>query len=229
MLRILIVEDERAIADVVEFALQRAGFATRCVGSIAQARHHLSADAADLVVLDLGLPDGDGLDLCRDLQRGEGLPVLMLTCRADEVDRVVGLECGADDYMVKPFSTRELVARVRAILRRSEGCRSLPTGSETTLGSVTVRSSEHRVLLGGVEVDLTPHEFQVVQTLFSSPDRVFTREVLIGRVWSDRAFLSDRTVDSHIRGIRRKFSAVLEGADPVETVFGVGYRARKIE
>jgi DNA-binding response OmpR family regulator len=224
---ILIVEDEAAIADVVEFALRKAGFETIRAATLAAARQLLLSRDADLLVLDLGLPDGDGLDLCRELSQTTRVPVLVLTCRDEEVDRVLGLESGADDYVVKPFSPRELTARVRSILRRS-ACTAAEQQEILRLGRVTVVPSEHRVTLDGEELRLTPVELSLLAVLLRSPARVYSRSILIEQVYQPSCYLSERTIDSHIKGIRRKFTAIDPGADPIETVFGVGYRARSI-
>ncbi len=232
MKEILIVDDEPAVADVLQFALEKAGFGVVTVGTLAAARQALRARSPALVVLDLGLPDGDGLDLCRWLRQRSQVPVLMLTCRDEEIDRVLGLEQGADDYVVKPFSPREVVARVRTILRRTEGVGLAGTdGSDQpkvlTHGDVVLNPSEHRVRLRGQPVELTPREFDLLRTLLQSPQRVFSRDELVERAYRGEALVSGRTVDSHIKGIRRKFAAVAPGFDPIETVYGVGYRAHR--
>jgi DNA-binding response OmpR family regulator len=222
--RILLVEDERRMAEVLEYALRHAGYALTSAATLREARQVIGRGGIDLLILDLGLPDGDGLDLCRELRRRSSLPILIVSSRVDEVDRVLGLEIGADDYVVKPFSPRELVARVRALLRRSQ---AVATASEPLCrGRVEVDRSSHRVLLDGREVRTTPTELELLATLMSQPQRVFTREVLIAEVYDGNSFLSDRTIDSHVKGLRRRFSALDPGADPVETVFGVGYRLR---
>lgn len=230
MKRILIVEDEPSIAEVVEFALRKGGLEARSVGTFAEGLLAFEREGADLVILDLGLPDGNGLDLCRRLRARSQVPILILTCRDEEVDRIVGLETGADDYVVKPFSPREVLARVRSILRRSEGPSTESAGSSPlTAGRVTLRPAEHQVMLDGREARLTPTEFQMLRVLLSAPDRVLTREVLIQKVYDGNTFVSDRTMDSHVKGIRRKFALLDPTADPIETVFGVGYRARVIQ
>jgi len=228
MPRILLLEDERAIADVVEVALDRAGFAVTVCERVADGRSLLAAGSFDLLLLDLGLPDGDGMELCRELRRTSDLPVVILTARGSEIDRVVGLELGADDYLVKPFSPREMVARVRAVLRRA--AKAAPA-DETTLrlGRLVIVPPSFRVSLDEVPVPLTPTEFAILHALAESPARVFSRAVLIDRVRGQGTYLTERTVDSHVRGIRRKLALVDPGADPIETVFGVGYRARVIE
>jgi DNA-binding response OmpR family regulator len=225
--RVLIVEDEASIADVVEFALKRSGFATSVATTLVAARSQLQLEAPDLVVLDLGLPDGDGLDLCRELSVRSRVPVVVLTCRDEELDRVLGLESGADDYVVKPFSPRELVARVRAVLRRTRGA-SGPLQEVLHCGRISLSPAEHRVRLDGTEIALTPTEFRLLRTLMEATERVFSRRTLAERVYHEHCFISERTVDSHIKGIRRKFAAVDSDADPIETVFGVGYRARRV-
>ncbi len=223
MKRVLIVDDEPAVADVLEFALRKAGFAVDTVGTVAAARRTLLSTAPDFVVLDLGLPDGDGVELCQWLRQRSQVPVLMLTCRDEEIDRVLGLEQGADDYVVKPFSPREVVARVRTILRRAA-----QRGPQTELrhGPVVMRPEEHRVTVGPQAVDLTPREFGLLQTLLANPGRVFSRDALVEQAYRGESVVSGRTVDSHIKGIRRKFAQVRPGFDPIETIYGVGYRAK---
>ncbi|MEM9457031.1 MAG: response regulator transcription factor [Myxococcota bacterium] len=223
MKQILIVDDEPAVADVLEFALRKAGFSVTTVGTLAAARQSLRRRPPALLVLDLGLPDGDGLDLCRWVRQQGELPVLVLTCRDEEIDRVLGLEQGADDYVVKPFSPREVVARIRTILRRTEGARA---PAVLRHGEVSLSPAEHRVSVQGRSVELTPREFDLLHTLLQAPARVFSRGELVERAYRGEALVSGRTVDSHIKGIRRKFAAVVVGFDPIETVYGVGYRAR---
>jgi len=231
MTSILIVDDEPAVADVLSFALRKGGFSVRVVGTLAEARRELQLRPPALLVLDLGLPDGDGLELCRELRARSGLPVLVLTCRDEEVDRVMGLEQGADDYVVKPFSPREVVARVRTILRRAAAGAAAPA-SELRHGPVVLQLQEHRVTVHGHAVELTPREFDLLHALLAAPRRVFSRQALVEQAYRDEAVVSDRTVDSHVKGIRRKFAEVGErggdpGFDPIETVYGVGYRARQ--
>lgn len=226
MTSILIVDDEPAVADVLSFALRKGGFVVEAVHTLAQARRELQQRPPALVVLDLGLPDGDGLELCREIRERSGLPVLVLTCRDEEIDRVMGLEQGADDYVVKPFSPREVVARVRTILRRAGAGRGARPEPELRLGAITLHLQEHRVAVHGRTVELTPREFDLLHALLAAPRRVFSRDSLVEHAYRDEAVVSGRTVDSHIKGIRRKFSEVVEGFDPIETIYGVGYRAR---
>ena len=229
MHRILVIDDEPAVVDVVMFSLRRSGFVVNVAATLAEARRLLETQSFDLMVLDLGLPDGDGMELCRQARSGSGLPVLILTCRDDEVDRVVGLESGADDYVVKPFSPRELVARVRAILRRAVRPEPDQGAPAAVHGAVRVDPGPHRATLREVTVPLTRIEFDLLYLLFKTPLRVFSRDELIERVYRGEALVSDRTIDSHVKGVRRKFQLVDASADPIETVFGVGYRARGLE
>jgi len=226
--RILLIEDEPAVADVVVFALREAGFEIEAVGSLREGKQSLERAPVDLLILDLGLPDGDGIDFCRELRQSSRLPVLMLSCRDSEIDRVLGLEIGADDYVVKPFSPRELAARARSILRRAGEVE--PSVSEPiTLGRVRIDRNEHRVLLDHRELKLTPTEFELLAILVASPRRAFSRAELIERAYDDDLYLSDRAIDSHIKGIRREFQRRDPAADPIDTVHGVGYRARSLE
>lgn len=222
---ILLVDDEPAVADVVEFALASAGFRVSTVGSIADATAAFAAKAPELVILDLGLPDGDGMDWCRQLRARSSVPILILTCRDDEIDRVVGLESGADDYVGKPFSPRELVARVRTILRRSQTASDAP--SVLSAGRIRLDPEPHAAWLGDAAVALTPTEFAILEALLRTPGKVFTRADLVDIAYRD-AVVSERTVDSHIKGIRRQFARTEANADPIETVFGVGYRVRAV-
>jgi len=218
---ILVVEDEPAIAESIQFALTRDGFTVSLAHKLADARPQL--EQADLIVLDLMLPDGDGVELLRSLrQSGQSTPVLILSSRDAEPDRVSSLEMGADDYVTKPFSPREVVARVRAVLRRvaNHERHSL----ERHLPPLTADRLSRRAMLGTTELELTRVEFELLATMLDSPGRVFTREQLIDRIWGDRFALTDRTVDSHVKALRRKVAEA--GGEPqwIQTVRGVGYR-----
>jgi two-component system catabolic regulation response regulator CreB len=219
--RILVVEDEPAIAESVEFALTRDGFRVDLAQSLAQARTLL--DDIDLIILDLMLPDGDGLELLQALrQTGQPTAVLVLSSRDTEPDRVAALEMGADDYVTKPFSPREVVARVRAVLRRLAATTNHGPVHEPP--PLSVDRMRRRALYGSTALELTRVEFELLATMLDSPGRVFTREQLIDRVWGDRFALTDRTVDSHVKALRRKVAEA--GGDPhwLQTVRGVGYR-----
>jgi DNA-binding response OmpR family regulator len=213
---ICVIEDEHAIADAVAARLRAEGFAVEVAhdgpAGIALCERLLP----DLVILDLLLPGIDGLEVCRRIQRSRPVPVLMLTALDAETDMLVGLGVGADDYMTKPFSPRELVARVRALLRRVE--RRPPTGEALRVGALTVDPAERRVRVGRDEVDLTATEFDLLSVLAARPGKVHTRDQLLAEVWGWRDGSGLRTVDSHVRGLRRKL-----GPGWVRTVHGVGY------
>jgi two-component system catabolic regulation response regulator CreB len=218
---ILVVEDEPAIAESVAYALKRDGFATAIASSCADAE--ASAAKCDLIVLDLMLPDGSGFDLIGKLRRESVLtPIIVLSSRDDEADRVAALETGADDYVTKPFSPREVVARVRAVLRRVAPVQREAQPSPTPL--LTADEETRRATVAGHPLELTRVEFDLLARLLENPGRVYTRAQLIDNVWGDGFAISDRTVDSHVKSLRRKVGEA--GGDPglIETVRGVGYR-----
>ena len=221
--RVLIVEDERDIRDLVVLHLQRDGYEVTSAGSGEEALAQVRQSPPDLVVLDLMLPAMSGLEVCRRIRQEQAtatLPIVMLTAKADEVDRVVGLELGADDYVVKPFSPKELLARVRAVLRRS---RPGPDAAPMTFGALTIDPGTHRVFVGGETVALTPKEFELLRALVAVRGRVLSREFLLNRVWgySRAGEIESRTVDVHVRRLRVKLGA--EGRR-ILTVKSVGYR-----
>ena len=220
---VLVVEDEPDIRSLIVHHLEREGFRCRTAGSGGEALARVRSSAPDLIVLDLMLPGMDGLEVCRRL-RGDaataGLPIIMLTAKADEVDRIVGLELGADDYLAKPFSPKELVARVRAVLRRAQPGETTPVLS---VGAVSLDSARHVVTVGGRAVELTPKEFDLLHALLAAAGRVLSREHLLNRVWGyARADeIESRTVDVHIRRLRAKLGAEERR---IATIKGVGYR-----
>jgi two-component system catabolic regulation response regulator CreB len=222
MQHILVVEDEPAIAESVAYALKRDGFAVTVAASCGQAEREVRS--ADLVVLDLMLPDGSGFDLIGALRRDKVMtPIIVLSSRDGEADRVAALETGADDYVTKPFSPREVVARVRAVLRRAVPGKPDEDGRAVQL-PLEVDETTRRARVSGQSLELTRVEFDLLSSLLDSPGRVYTRAQLIDRVWGDGFAISDRTVDSHVKSLRRKVSE--SGGDPglIETVRGVGYR-----
>jgi DNA-binding response OmpR family regulator len=220
--RVLVVEDERTIAESVAARLRAEGFAVEIAGDGPAAVAAAERDRPDLVVLDVMLPGFDGLEVCRRIQAVRSVPVLMLTARDDETDLLVGLAVGADDYLTKPFSVRELAARVHALLRRVDRTAFTAGGAEPPptirLGGLEINQAERRVRRAGVEAHLTPTEFDLLVHLAGRPRTVLPRERLLAEVWGWADGAGTRTVDSHIKALRRKL-----GADLIRTVHGVGY------
>jgi DNA-binding response OmpR family regulator len=221
--RILVVEDEPAIAESVAYALERDGFEAVVAGRIAEASDRLSGTS--LVVLDLMLPDGSGFDFISKIRKaGNGTPVIVLSSRDGEADRVAALETGADDYVTKPFSPREVVARVRAVLRRLQSSAPAPVPSTSWHTPLRVDGATRRAHVGEQLLELTRVEFDLLRTLLEGPGRVFTRPEIIDRVWGDGYAITDRTIDSHVKSLRRKVSEAGGSPALIETVRGVGYR-----
>ena len=223
MKTILVVEDEMKIARLVRDYLTHAGFDVIVTGDGNAALASARGTKPDLVVLDLGLPDRDGLDVTRELRRTSTVPIVMLTARADEADRIVGLELGADDYVVKPFSPKELVARIRAVLRRSESARA--DGPDVLrAGEVEVDVRRMRVSVAGKPAELTPTEFQLLAALIREPGRVFTRSQLLDAVHGVAIESYERAIDAHVKNVRKKIEPVPGAPRYLLTVYGVGYR-----
>ena len=224
---ILVVEDEEAIAEAVRARLASEGYRVNVVHDGPQALRAAAQERPDLVVLDLMLPGMDGLEVCREIQRTDWVPVLMLTARTEEADKVAGFAVGADDYLSKPFSLRELAARVKAILRRMERIRQSSPTEPMNRFDLMVDPARRRVVKGPDEVPLTPLEFEILLTLARSPGVVFSRDQLMDRVWGYRDYAGGRVVDSHVARIRRKLGD--EAGEPryIRTVHGVGYAFRE--
>lgn len=222
--RILVADDDGHIREVVRFALAQGGFEVVEAKDGREAIDRIASGGIDLVVLDILMPEADGLEVCRRIRKAGSLPIIFLSSRDEELDRVLGLELGADDYLSKPFSPRELLARVRAVLRR---LREPPAAAPEHLrrGPLEMDLGRHRCTWDDREVVLTVTEFALLRALLAAPGRVFTRDDLVDRAWGPGHAITDRTIDSHVRRIRQKLAAV--GADPVETVYGVGYRLRE--
>ncbi len=221
---ILVVDDEPKIVKLARDYLEQGAFRVTSAGAGAPALEIARREHPDLIVLDLRLPDMDGLDVCRAIRRESDVPVLMLTARADEFDRLLGLELGADDYLTKPFSPRELVARVRAILRRSQ-----QPGEQRRFiraGALQIDLDGHEVTRDGISVHLTPNEFLVLSTLATRPGQTFTRAQLLDAMYDVDVGGFDRSVDSHIKNLRRKIEPDASSPSYVLTVYGVGYKFR---
>ncbi len=219
---ILIVEDELELAQILRGYLERAGFRVRTARDGPSAVSAFHADPADLVLLDLNLPGMDGLDVARELRRLSSVPIVMVTARVEETDRLVGLELGADDYITKPYSPREVVARVRAVLRRSAAAPTVPPVLHAV--EVDLDRVRHRVSVRGEEVELTPTEFSLLETLAGQPGRAFTRLQLLEATQGNAYAGYERTVDAHIKNLRAKIERDPRHPQRILTVFGVGYR-----
>jgi len=218
--RILLVEDEPGIADTVRYALRTEGFEPHWFATGEEALAKLAALEPALVLLDIGLPDISGFELFKRLRETSDVPVVFLTARSDEIDRVVGLELGADDYVAKPFSPRELVARVRTILRRSQRA---PAAAAANPVPFAVDNERQQIRYYGRVLDLSRYEFGLLKTLVARPGRVFSRDELLERVWDDPGESLDRTVDAHVKTLRAKLKAIAPGLEPIRTHRGSGY------
>ncbi|WP_218151284.1 response regulator [Roseateles sp. YR242] len=222
---VLVVEDEPRLAQLSHDYLVREGYACQILheggGVVAWVRAH----APDLLVLDLMLPGQDGLSICRELRAFSDVPIIMVTARVEEVDRLIGLEAGADDYVCKPFSPRELVARVKAILRRQRRDSSaVRVGDAPSVTGLVLDAERHAATVNGQMLDLTPAEFRMLKAFVDAPGRVFSRDQLLDKLHDDQRVLSDRTVDSHVKNLRRKLEQVCPGQEPIRSIYGVGYR-----
>ena len=223
MKTILVVEDEPAIATIARDYLEHAGFAVVIASDGPTALRLARTAHPDLVVLDLGLPGIDGLDVTRSIRRDSTLPIIMVTARGDESDKLVGLELGADDYLTKPFSPKELVARVRAVLRRTSDGPS-EAREVITVGELVLDVPRRAVTVAGRRVDLTATEFALVETLARQPGRVFTRSQLLDAIHGVAFESYERAIDAHVKNVRRKLDPGVNDARRIETVYGVGYR-----
>ncbi len=217
---ILVVEDESSIASFVALYLKNAGYAVRTAARGEEALDQVAADPPSLVILDLMLPDLDGIEVCRRIRKSSEIPILMLTARDEDVDKIIGLEVGADDYMTKPFNPRELVARVKSILRRSTPERRQIESAVLRHGDLTIDAGRREVRVGEDEIQLAPKEFDLLWELLDHRGLVLTRDQLLERVWGYTFAGDTRTVDVHVRQLRRK----LGDASPIVTVWGVGYK-----
>lgn len=219
---ILIIEDEAGIADTVTYALAREGFEPCWSATGAGGLARLDQGSVALVIVDIGLPDISGFELVKLVRKKSNIPLLVLTARSDEIDRVLGLELGADDYIVKPFSPRELVARVKAVLRRSGGAKATPENA-----AFSIDTERRQIAYRGTALDLARYEYEILCLLIRRPGWVFTRDAIMSMVWMEPDESFERTVDTHIKTIRAKLRAVDPGTDPIMTHRGVGYSLRE--
>jgi two-component system catabolic regulation response regulator CreB len=226
---ILVVDDEPTIADAIAYALGTEGMRVIRAATAGEARAALGREAVDLVVLDVGLPDDNGFDLCRDIRRGSEVPIIFVTARAVEVDRIVGLELGADDYVAKPFSPRELSARVKAVLRRSGDRRRTTAAPPASAEAPPFVVDERKLAIAfcGRAVELSRYQFRILKALIDRPGEVFSRGQLMDAAWDEPDASFDRAVDTHIKQIRAKLRAIRPDVDPIQTHRGEGYSLRE--
>lgn len=215
---ILIVEDEVKLATLLQDYLIQSGFAATMIHDGSEVEAWLAGNQTNLVLLDLMLPGKGGVDICKDIRKHSKLPVIMITAKVDEIDRLLGLELGADDYICKPFSPREVVARVKAVLRRSDDSNK-PTDRGLLLDIDTYKAT-----INGSDLNLTAVEFQLLKVLSDQPGRIFSRSVLVDKIYSDGRVVSDRTIDSHIKKLRKKISAQVPDAELIHSLYAVGYK-----
>jgi two-component system response regulator BaeR len=218
---ILIVEDEPKLAQLLSDYLQSNGYATHIIDHGNDVVDWVRGNSPELLLLDLMLPGKGGLDICREVRAFSQLPIIMVTARVDEIDRLLGLELGADDYICKPFSPREVVARVKTVLRRVQHTTENPNAGYR---GITLDANSFRVKVNSQQLDVTPVEFRLLQTLLSQPGRVFARNQLMDKVYTDGRVVSDRTMDSHIKNLRQKLAPLMHNEEIIHAVYGVGYR-----
>lgn len=224
-MNVLVVDDEAPIVQAVAYNLRKEGYDVLTASDAEECMAIVRRERPDLIILDVMLPTASGLDVCRMIRRQQNaVPIIMLTARAEETDRVVGLELGADDYVTKPFSMRELVARVKTVLRRTSSQEKTTAPERVEIGDIRIDSERHEVTVRGKPVELSPREFELLRFLASHPGQVFTRQMLLDRVWGADAYVEERTVDVHIRWLREKIEANPSQPEMLLTVRGVGYK-----
>jgi len=222
--KVLVIDDEENVCELITLYFEKAGYDVVCAGEGNEGMEMVRSEKPSIVILDLMLPGMDGLDVCKEIRKFSNIPLIMLTARVDEVDRVLGLEIGADDYVTKPFSPRELLARVKAVLRRAAYVPSPDEQQVLNLPGLSVSRISREVIVGETRVDLTPKEFDLLWYLASNRNRVFTREQLLEQVWAYQEFYGDeRTVDQHIKRLRRKIESTGSPCR-ITTIWGVGYK-----
>jgi two-component system, OmpR family, catabolic regulation response regulator CreB len=224
--KILIIEDEQGIADTVIYALSNEGFKPEWAATGMDGVKIFQKESIDLIILDIGLPDISGFDVMKSIRKLSDIPVLFLTARADEIDRILGLELGADDYVVKPFSPRELTARVRAILRRSNDKNDTAEKKTIIKTKFIINSGKRQICYCDEQLNLSRYEYEILILLISKPGWVFTRDKIMDVIWTEPEESFDRTVDTHIKTIRSKLKAIKPDLDPIITHRGVGYSLR---
>ncbi|MCL4126354.1 UNVERIFIED_CONTAM: hypothetical protein GTU68_015776 [Idotea baltica] len=223
---ILIVEDEEYIAEVLIAYCQNSGFEVTHLASGAEVVATVKSQTFDLMLLDLMLPDMDGIEICKQVRQFSQLPIIMVTAKSEEIDRLIGLELGADDYICKPFSPREVIVRIKTVLRRTLAIQPylMPQSPELILGSFVLKPDEYEARFNGHFLELTPKEFMLLRMLVEHPGRVYTRDDILNALYSDFADVLDRNIDTHIKNIRKKIHAVSSVSNPIRSVYGVGYK-----
>lgn len=215
---VLIVEDEVKIASLLQDYLRQSGFETDCLYNGSEVESWLAENTTDIVLLDLMLPGKTGVEICKDVRKNSALPIIMITAKVEEIDRLLGLELGADDYICKPFSPREVVARVKAVLRRIDNTESLSDKG------LVLDTQTYKANVNGQNLDLTAVEFQLLKVLSDQPGRIFSRSVLVDKIYNDGRVVSDRTIDSHIKKLRKKIADVLPDVELIHSLYAVGYK-----
>ena len=215
---VLIVEDEVKIASLLQDYLRQSGYETDSLYNGSEVEGWLAENSTDIVLLDLMLPGKTGVDICKDVRKSSTLPIIMITAKVEEIDRLLGLELGADDYICKPFSPREVVARVKAVLRRTDNIESLSDKG------LVLDTETYKANVNGQNLDLTAVEFQLLKVLSDQPGRIFSRSVLVDKIYNDGRVVSDRTIDSHIKKLRKKIADVLPDVELIHSLYAVGYK-----
>lgn len=218
---ILVVEDEKKIAQLICDYLEKAGYRSFSLERGDKVIPHIKQQMPDLILLDIMLPGMEGMDVCREIRKFSNVPIIMVTARVEEIDRLLGLELGADDYICKPFSPREVVARVKAVFRRVY---AEPKAHNLISGSISLDDVTHQVMIGNNLLNLTPSEFGLLKSMMAQPNRVFTRSELINKVQGYEFEGYDRTIDSHIKNLRRKIAKMIPDQEIISTIYGVGYK-----
>jgi two-component system response regulator BaeR len=216
--KILIVEDEQRLAAILADYLSQSGFEVLCLDDGLQAVTRVREEQPDLILLDLMLPGKDGMEICKEIRGFSDVPIIMVTARVEEIDRLLGLELGADDYICKPYSPREVVARVKAVLRRTQGQQTVQASG------LILDEGTYRATLDSKDLDLTAVEFKLLHYMAANPGRLFSRSQLMDRIYNDQRIVSDRTIDSHIKKLRKKIAAAAPDGDLIRSVYGVGYK-----
>lgn len=216
--KIMVIEDEQRLAAILADYLRQAGFEALCLADGLQAVARVRQEQPALILLDLMLPGKDGMEICKEIRSFSDVPIIMVTARVEEIDRLLGLELGADDYICKPYSPREVVARVKAVLRRSQGRQALHSAG------LILDEASYRAALNGRDLELTAVEFKLLRYLAANPGRLFSRSQLMERIYADQRIVSDRTIDSHIKKLRKKIAAAAPGEELIRSVYGVGYK-----